>query len=142
METMWRAVGRLIVVPLSFLIGALVAGFVLLTLGLERVTHTVHVESTDNLDMFLDMVDYGLVFIGGTTIIPAMIVILIGEIARIRSVLYYVTGGGLSLAAIPLLAGYAETSGFSATDPVVWQVFATAGFAGGFIYWLLAGRWT
>jgi hypothetical protein len=25
-------------------------------------------------------------------------------------------------------------------DPIVWQVFATAGFAGGFVYWLIAGR--
>ena len=25
-------------------------------------------------------------------------------------------------------------------SPVVWQVLATAGFAGGFVYWLLAGR--
>lgn len=24
--------------------------------------------------------------------------------------------------------------------PALWQVFATAGFAGGLIYWLLAGR--
>jgi hypothetical protein len=25
-------------------------------------------------------------------------------------------------------------------SPVVWQVLATAGFAGGFVYWLVAGR--
>lgn len=139
---MWRAIGRLFVVPLSFLLGAMVAGWVLLTLGLERATQAVHLErEADNLDMLFDMVDHGLVFAGGSTIIPALIVILIGEIARIRSILYYVLGGGLSLVAIPLLAGYADASGFSAPDAVVWQVFATAGFAGGFIYWLLAGRW-
>lgn len=139
---MWRTIGRLVVVPLSFLIGAVVAGCVLLSLGLERITQAVYGESgTDNLDVFLNMVDHGLVFATGATVIPALIVILIGEIARIRSILYYVIGGGLSLVAIPLLAGYADASGFSAPDAVVWQVFATAGFAGGFIYWLLAGRW-
>lgn len=139
---MWRAIGRLFVVPLSFLLAAMVAGWVLLTLGLERVTQAVHVESdAGNLDMLFNIVDEGLVFVGGSTIIPALIVILIGEIARIRSILYYIVGGGLSLVAIPLLAGYADPSGFAAPDVVVWQVFATAGFAGGFIYWLLAGRW-
>jgi hypothetical protein len=25
-------------------------------------------------------------------------------------------------------------------ETTVWQVFATAGFAGGFVYWLIAGR--
>lgn len=139
---MGRAIGRLFVVPLSFLLGGMVAGWVLLTLGLERVTQAVHVESeAGDMDMLFDMVDHGLILVGGSTIIPAVIVILIGEIARIRSILYYVIGGGLSLVAIPLLAGYADPSGFAAPDAVVWQVFATAGFAGGFIYWLLAGRW-
>jgi hypothetical protein len=56
--------------------------------------------------------------------------------------LYYVAAGGLSLAAMPLLAhfgpGGAGIGG--APDQVVWQVFATAGFAGGFVYWLVAGR--
>lgn len=139
---MWRAIGRLLVVPLSFLIGALVAGCVLLTLGLERVTQAVHVESeADNADMLFSLLDHGLGIAAGSTIVPALVLILVGEIARIRSVIYYVIGGGIALVAIPLLAGFADTSGFPAPDAVVWQVFATAGFAGGFIYWLLAGRW-
>ena len=39
---MLRAVGRLIIVPLGFLIAAAVAGFVLVTLGLEQITHAMH----------------------------------------------------------------------------------------------------
>lgn len=135
-------IGRLLAVPLSFLLGGLVAGGVLLTLGLERVTQAVHVASdTDNIDMLFSLVDHGLVFATGATIIPALLLVLIGEVARIRSVIFYVIGGGISLVAIPLLAGFADASGFSTPDAAVWQVFATAGFAGGFIYWLLAGRW-
>ena len=49
-------------------------------------------------------------------------------------------GRGIALAIIPLLArvGNAEVG----TDAVtaLWQLFATAGFAGGFVYWLIAGR--
>ena len=62
-------------------------------------------------------------------------------VARIRSLIYYVVGGGLALAAVPLLARYGQ-GGTAMPDPdqLVWQVFATAGFAGGFVYWLLAGR--
>ena len=50
-------------------------------------------------------------------------------------------GGGLALAAVPLVARYGQ-GGSAMPDPdqLVWQVFATAGFAGGFVYWLLAGR--
>jgi hypothetical protein len=67
-------------------------------------------------------------------------VVFVGEIARIRSALYYVAGGGAALAAIPLLARIGQSGSFALADQIVWQVFATAGFAGGFVYWLIAGR--
>ena len=53
--------------------------------------------------------------------------------------MYYVVAGGLSLAAIPVLAAPegAELSAILASHAMT--IFATAGFAGGFIYWLLAG---
>jgi len=56
------------------------------------------------------------------------------------SALYYLGGGGAALAAIPLLSHFGQSATFVLPNPAVWQVFATAGFAGGFIYWLLAGR--
>jgi len=140
----WRALGRLVVVPLSFLLAALVAGFVLLTLGLERFTHAVHIEDQfQTPDVVMGIMEQGMLLLAGATIIPALIIIVIGEIARIRSVLYYVIGGGIALITIPLLsAGYAGSGGLALPDATIWQVFATAGFAGGFVYWLLAGRWT
>lgn len=139
---MWRALGRLLVVPLSFLIAAMVAMFILFTLGLERVTHAVHIEDEfQNPDVLIGLAEHGLVLVAGMTIIPALAVIVVGEVARIRSVIYYLIGGGIALIAIPLLSSYAGADGLSTPDAVVWQVFATAGFAGGFVYWLLAGRW-
>jgi hypothetical protein len=64
----------------------------------------------------------------------------VGEIARIRSALYYVIGGGIALAVVPLLTRVNQPMTVLELSPVVWQVLATAGFAGGFVYWLLAGR--
>jgi hypothetical protein len=73
-------------------------------------------------------------------LLPALAIVLIGELARIRSVLYYVVGGGVALALLPLLAGLGMPPAAERPASVVWQVLATAGFAGGFVYWLLAGR--
>jgi len=140
----WTTVGRMIVIPVAFLFAAAATIFVLLTLGLERMTSVLHQQAVANDDMvqaMFDLMNQGLVLTTGLTVIPALLVVFIGEIARIRSALYYVAGGGLALAAVPLLARYGQ-GGSVIPDPdqIVWQVFATAGFAGGFVYWLLAGR--
>ncbi|HML91632.1 hypothetical protein [Methyloceanibacter sp.] len=75
------------------------------------------------------------------TALPALAAAVTGEIFHVRSWMYYVLAGGASLAAIPLLAGAAlEGPAQSIPASEYMTIFATAGFAGGFIYWLLAGR--
>lgn len=75
------------------------------------------------------------------TALPALAAAVIGEVLHVRSWMYYVLAGGASLAAIPLLAGAAlEGPAQSIPASEYMTIFATAGFAGGFIYWLLAGR--
>jgi hypothetical protein len=137
-----RTVGRIIVIAFAFFLAALAASFVLFTLGLERVTGELHRLGPDNdaVSTSLSMMDQGLALIAGMSIIPALLVIFTGEIARIRSVIYYVAGGGVALAAIPLLARVQQSGNFVMPEQTVWQVIATAGFAGGFVYWLIAGR--
>lgn len=140
----WRTIGRVIVVALSFFFAAVAALLVLVTLGLERITGALHQQTIgddDAVQTMFALMNQGLLLTAGFTIIPALAVVFIGEIARIRSAIYYVVGGGLALAAVPLLARYGQ-GGSVLPDPdqIVWQVFATAGFAGGFVYWLLAGR--
>ena len=139
----WRALGRLIFVPLGFLLGTLGAVAVLLTLGLERATQAASGRDWDLFDITgagFDVLKQGELMASAMTIVPVLLLVIVGEVARIRSSIYYVVGAGLALASIPLIAklGYAG----SALGPTnaVWQVFATAGFAGGFIYWLIAGR--
>jgi hypothetical protein len=136
-----KTFGRIILVPLALLIAAAASCFVLVTLGLERVTDALHIRRGDDaFEAIVDLMNQGILLTTGVTIIPALLVILIGEIASIRSAIYYVVGGGAALAAVPLLAQFGQTGSFGLPEQVVWQVFATAGFAGGFVYWLLAGR--
>jgi hypothetical protein len=139
----WKTVGRLILIPLALLLAAAASIFVLVTLGLERITGALRQQAVANDDMveaMANLLNQGFLLTTGLTVIPALLVVFIGEVARIRSALYYVAGGGLALAAVPLLARLGAGGAAAPTDQIVWQVFATAGFAGGFVYWLLAGR--
>jgi hypothetical protein len=138
----WKTVGRIIVVTFAFLLATLAVVFVLVTLGLERVTGELHRLGADGdfVSSSFSLMDQGLALLAGLSIIPALLVILVGEIGRIRSLLYYVAGGGAALAALPLLARLQQSGVFVVPEQTVWQVFATAGFAGGFVYWLIAGR--
>ncbi|WP_439543641.1 hypothetical protein [Hyphomicrobium sp.] len=135
-----RTIGRIIWVPLSFVIAAALAMLVLVTLGLETITHAVHnLDEADTISAAYDVVWQGSIIASGATLIPALLVVIAGEVARIRSWLYYMIGGGVALAVIPLLAKV-DTGTMTYALPALWHVFATAGFAGGLAYWLLAGR--
>ncbi len=138
----WSTVGRFIVIPIALLIAALVSGFVLFTLGLERITGALQGNRSgdDVIVAMFDLTQQGLLLATGLTLIPALVVVIVGEIARIRNAIYYVAGGGLALAAMPMLARMTESGNVVIPETTVWQVFATAGFAGGFVYWLIAGR--
>ncbi len=138
----WSTVGRLIVIPIALLIAASVSGFVLFTLGLERITLALQGNRSgdDVIVAMFDLTQQGLLLATGLTLIPALLVVIVGEIARIRSAIYYVAAGGLALAAMPMLARMTESGNVVIPETTVWQVFATAGFAGGFVYWLIAGR--
>lgn len=135
-----KTIGRLIWIPMAFLIAAAAAMFVLVTLGLETFTHAFHnLDETDTVTAAFDVAWQGSIIASGATLIPALLVVIVGEVARIRSWLYYLVGGGVALAIIPLLARV-DPANMTYALPALWHVFATAGFAGGFVYWLLAGR--
>lgn len=136
-----KTLGRMIWIPIAFLIAATAALFVLVTLGLETVTHAVHnLDGDQTISAAFDFISQGTLIASGATLIPALLVVIVGEVGRIRSWLYYLIGGGAALVAIPLLAPFDATATANLALPALWHVFATAGFAGGFVYWLLAGR--
>jgi len=70
------------------------------------------------------------------TVLPAAIAAVAGEALKLRSWMYYVLAGGVALAAIPVLAPPEP----NLPTGEYMTIFAAAGFVGGFVYWLLAGR--
>ena len=88
---------------------------------------------------------FGLVLFVGTvtpalTVLPAAITAIAGEALRIRSWMYYVLAGGAAMAAIPVLASPRSEQLPALPAGQYMTIFAAAGFVGGFVYWLLAGR--
>ncbi len=138
----WRVLGRLIMVPLGFILATVMAAIILFTLGAERITHIVHKRDVDidALFSFGSLALETLQLFSSMTAIPAILLVIVGEVARIRSSLYYILGGGIVLAAWPFLNRFAKITQDPTQLADLWTVFATAGFAGGFIYWLVAGR--
>ena len=138
---MLRTIGRLIWVPIAFLLSAVVALFVMVSLGQERLVQALRGRGPDaSIDAAFALFGYALELISVYTLLPAIVLVIIGEIARIRGALYYVLGGGATLAIVPWLARMHQPASAMDVSHLVWQVLATAGFAGGFAYWLLAGR--
>lgn len=137
-----RALGRLILVPLGFVLGMAAAAAILITLGLEKVAHAVHGREIDAraVETLWNALIGAKAIASVATLVPALLVVIVGEVARIRSVLFYMAGGGLALAAMPFLARSTTLDGGLAQLGLIWQVFATAGFVGGAVYWLIAGR--
>lgn len=141
---MARALGRIILVPIAFVLAALVTLFVIVSLGQERIVQAVTGRGRDEATIggAYDLVGMAVSMASVQSLLPALLLIIIGEVARIRSALYYVMGGGAALAVVPLLARLEHPARALDLSPAVWQVLATAGFAGGFAYWLVAGRRT
>jgi hypothetical protein len=136
---MFGAIGRVFVVGFAFLAAIVGAIVIVFQLGLERVTHVLHGDSDPVMTVF-DLVMLGLDVSFFLMLVLAILVVVTGEVARIRSVLFYIAGWGLAAAAAPLLLEAQRSSGAATLPAFVWQVFATAGFVGGAIYWFIAGR--
>ena len=139
---MLRALWRIIVLPIAFVLATLVTLFVIFSLGQERAVQAVTGRGQEEIPLgaVMDLVGLAVRLASVYTLLPALLLVIVGEVGRIRSALYYVVGGGVALAVVPLLTRIGQPMTVLELSPVVWQVMATAGFAGGFVYWLLAGR--
>jgi hypothetical protein len=143
-----RTIGRLILVPLAFVLAACAAMAVLVTLGQERVVHALNdATALDEAILGLGGVVFklGLALFSVQTLLLPLLLVIGGEVARIRHAAYYVAGGGIVFAMIPLMANLGRSgsvggAGGIDSSAAVWPIFATAGFAAGLVYWLVAGR--
>ena len=139
-----RTIFRMAWVAIAFLIAALASLAVLFALGGTWAGDELRAAAPNDPVIRDSAPIFGLLLFARTvgpalTALPALIAAVAGEVMRVRSWLYYVLAGGLSLAATPILAApeTAELSSILASHTMT--IFATAGFAGGLLYWLLAG---
>ena len=139
-----RFIGRIIWVAITFVISALVAAGVAGVIGLEQATRQVVGADGADADRWMKMFDQAtalLPLLGGVTLLAPLALAVTGEVMRIRSFLYYLVGGGVTLAAGPVIKqGGLELFRTGALPATYLQVLAVAGFAAGTVYWLLAGR--
>lgn len=138
----WKTVGRLVLIPIAFILAALTAAAIVVSLGLEHFTQAIHGADAgeETVVRTFDFMQQVSALTSGLSIIPALAVVIIGEVGRIRSWLYYMFGGGVALACVPFLARLSQNEALVMPASTVWQVLATAGFAAGTVYWLIAGR--
>jgi hypothetical protein len=139
-----RTIFRMLWVVTAFIVAAAVALAVLFALGAMWTGDELRAAAPNDPLLRDGAPIFGMVLFAGTVTpalnaLPALIGVVAGEVLRIRSWMYYVLAGGASLAAIPILAApdAAQLPAILASQYMT--IFAAAGFAGGFIYWLLAG---
>jgi hypothetical protein len=131
---------RIMVVFFAYILGC-VAASIILTIG----TLTPEWDDLTSMGMSTlvvwSTVGVGAAIIASIAFMPALLVIALAEgFAWRSSILYAALGGALALSLSYGLdfAGYIGEPG----NPMVREreVFAAAGIAGGFVYWLFAGR--
>ena len=141
-----KGIGRIIWVAIALIL-AVVAGIAVLGLvGLERITAAMHgpPATSGELGRWVDMATllFGLTQWGAAlSVVPAILAVVIGEVARIRSLVYWVAAGGMAAVVVPVLNGLADAAHeIVLPEAALLQILATAGFAAGVVYWALAGR--
>jgi hypothetical protein len=141
------AVNRILAVFIGFVLALITGAITLLFIGSRWAAQEVATqmpENSDELSRFMSEALGIVAFVFNVapvlTVAPAVIAIVVGELARIRSVLYYVLAGGAAAAIMPLIAAPQEAAQNTTYTTPYFAIMATAGFAAGLIYWLLAGR--
>jgi hypothetical protein len=131
---------RIMVVFFAYILGCVGASIILTIATLTPEWDDLTSMGMSSLVVW-STVGVGAAVIAGVAFMPALLVILLAEgFAWRSSILYAAVGGALSLSlSYGLdLAGYVgePVSSFVRER----EVFAAAGIAGGFVYWLVAGR--
>jgi hypothetical protein len=136
-----RAIGRLFAAAIGFMLAlvAATAFLIVATVGFDLFIGNWSPLFWSQLAVYGGMAAS---MLGGLAFMPAAIAIAISEVLSIRSFVFHVGSGGLiGLLAVMRLDRMQER--FEVADPSVTTdatLLVAAGFIGGFIYWLLAGR--
>ena len=134
--------GRIIVIVFALILAIMAAGITLAIAIVAPDWAGVDADPVERLSFFI-VSFFATSFVGAVAILPAALLIVIAEAARLRSFLYYGIGGAL----VGLASYYGSDISVrleNTTDvaPVAnaLQLAAAAGIIGGLVYWLIAGR--
>jgi hypothetical protein len=134
--------GRIIAIIFALCVAIIVAG-IALAIGIVAPEWPWLDSDPVERMMFFAVSFFTTSYIGATAFVPALLLILLAEIARMRSIIYY----GVAGAVVALASYYGSDVEFrleNTTDvtPVghPLQLAAAAGIIGGLAYWLFAGR--
>jgi hypothetical protein len=133
-----RIIFRAILVVVAFFVAVAVSLAVLFALGAIWAGNELSAAAPQGSVMHQAAVFAGTVA-PALNALPGLLAAVTGEVLRIRSWMYYVLAGGASLAVIPILAAPETVDLPKVLASPYMTIFAAAGFAGGFVYWLLAG---
>jgi len=134
--------GRILVIFFALIVAIVAAGIVL-AIGIVAPDWAgVDSDPFERVSFFI-VSFFATSFVGAVAMLPALVVIVISEAARLRNFLYYGVGGAL----VGLASYYGTDISVrleNTTDvaPVgnSLQLAAAAGIVGGVVYWLIAGR--
>jgi hypothetical protein len=134
--------GRIIVIIFALIVASMAAGVALAVGIVAPDWPTMDSDPVERVSFFV-LAFFATSFVGAAATLPALVLIVFAEAARMRSFLYYGVAG-----AVVGLASYFGSDVSSrlenTTDvtPVghALQLAAAAGIIGGIVYWLIAGR--
>ena len=134
--------GRIIVIVFALIIAMMIAG---IALAIGIVVPDKSWLDADPIErvLFFTVSFFATSFIGASAFVPALLLIVVAEVMRLRSLLYYAAAGAV-VGLTSYFGSNVELRLENTTDvaPVFHplQLAAAAGIVGGLAYWLLAGR--
>ena len=149
-----RLIGRIIWVAISSVLACAAGVAFMLLFGLSWLSASLAASGSDGVGRWIDGASFivpqmarlmELKAAYGALFMPGLAVLIAAEIIRIRSLTYYLAGGSIAFATLPLLMHWAEAADAAHPSQDHWQtpvvlLVATSGFLAGAVYWLLAGR--
>jgi len=146
----WPAIRRILAVVFAFALACTAALIVLFVIGADWAARELAAHSSQITapreppeEVFLHGVGFVAFFatVAPTlSVLPGLVAAIIGEVAKIRAVLYYILSGGLAMIVMPLAYIVQNAPAEAVPSAQYLTIYATAGFAAGLVYWLIAGR--
>jgi H+/Cl- antiporter ClcA len=134
--------GRILAIFFSLIVAMMIAGIVLAVGILVPDRSWLDADPVERV-MFFAVSFFATSYIGATAFVPAVLLIVVAEVMRLRNLLYYAAAGAV-VGLTSFFGSNVELRLENTTDvtPVFHplQLAAAAGIVGGLAYWLLAGR--